>query len=78
VYLTELAGIAGPAGGVNGVEMTLATQPAPAAALRASRTCTWPGGPLMTNPPQLLAVVPRLPAPIGAVIARPQRLYVFT
>jgi hypothetical protein len=34
-YLTELAGIAGPAGGVNGVEMTLATQPAPAAALRA-------------------------------------------
>ena len=42
--------------------MTLATQPEPAAALRASFTCTWPSEPLMVPPPTLLVRVPRLPA----------------
>ena len=50
--------------------MTLATQPEPAAALRASFTCTWPRGPLMVPPPTVLVRVPRLPASAGTVIDR--------
>ena len=48
--------------------MTVATHPEPAAALRASFTCTWPRGPLMVPPRTLFAMVPRLPALAGAVI----------
>src|SRR6186997_2467078 len=69
VYLTLLAGMAGPAGGVNAVEITLATQPDPAAGLRASLTCTSPSGPLIVPPSTVLARLPRLPAVAGTVIA---------
>lgn len=57
-----------PVVGVNAVEMTLATQPEPAAALRASLTWTWPSGPLMTPPATVLARLPRLPALAGMLI----------
>lgn len=50
------------------MEMTLATQPEPAAALRASFTCTWPSEPLIVPPPTVLALVPRLPAAAGTLI----------
>lgn len=50
--------------------MTLATQPEPAAALRASFTCTWPRVPLMVPPDTLFAMLPRLPAAAGALIVR--------
>ncbi len=42
--------------------MTLAIQPEPAAALRASLTWTWPSWPLMVPPETMFARVPRLPA----------------
>src|SRR5688500_20318425 len=60
--------MAGPAGGVNAVEMTLAIQPEPAAASRASSTCTTPSGPLIVEPPTVLGCVPRLPEAGGTVI----------
>src|SRR5450755_1679198 len=50
--------------------MTLATQPEPAAALRASLTCTTPRGPLMVPPSTVSERVPRLPASLGTVIDR--------
>jgi hypothetical protein len=62
--------MAGPTVGVNAVEMTLAVQLEPAAALRASVTCTSPKRPLIVPPPTLFARVPRLPASAGTVIAR--------
>ncbi len=68
-YPTDAAPIVGPALGVKAVEMTLATQPEPAAALRASLTWTWPRGPLMTPPATVLAMLPRLPALPGTVMA---------
>jgi hypothetical protein len=40
VYPSSAAPIVGPPSGVNAVEMTVATHPDPAAALRASLTCT--------------------------------------
>jgi hypothetical protein len=60
----------GPAGGVNAVAMTLATHPEPAAALRASLTWTSPKGALMVQPLTLFARVPRLPAVVGALMAK--------
>src|ERR1700733_1092228 len=48
--------------------MTVATQPEPAGAARASFTCTWPRGPLTVPPSTVLAIVPRFPALAGAVI----------
>jgi hypothetical protein len=60
----------GPLDGVNAVEMTLATHPDPAAALRASETLTTPSAPLIVPPLTVLARVPRLPAETGTVIAR--------
>src|SRR5260221_2734269 len=48
--------------------MTLATQPEPAAGLRASFTCTTPRAPLTVPPSTLLARVPRLPAAVGTEI----------
>jgi hypothetical protein len=60
----------GPDDGVKAVEMTLATQPEPAAALRASFTCTSPRVPLRVPPDTLLAIDPRLPASGGALIVR--------
>ena len=58
-------------GGVKAVEMPVATQPEPAAALRASLTCTSPNAPLTVPPRTVLALVPRFPASAGAVIDRP-------
>jgi hypothetical protein len=50
--------------------MTLVTQPEPAAALRASSTCTCPREPLMVPPPTVFPRVPRLPASAGTVMDR--------
>jgi hypothetical protein len=68
LYPTAEAAIAGPADGVKAVAMTLANQPEPAMALRASLTCTCPSGPLMTPAPTVLARVPRLPAVGGTLM----------
>jgi hypothetical protein len=70
VYPTALAAIAVPVGGVNALEMTLATHPDPAMGLRASSTCTWPKEPLMVPATTVFARVPRLPAFAGAEIDR--------
>ena len=61
--------MAGPEGGVKAVEITLATHPEPAAALRPSLTCTTPRTPLTVPPPTVLARVPRLTGDVGTVIA---------
>jgi hypothetical protein len=53
---------------VKAVEMTVATQPEPAAALRASFTCTWPKGPLIVPPSTVLTIEPIFPALAGTVI----------
>src|SRR5882672_6164598 len=57
-----------PPVGVKAVAMTLATQPEPAAALRASFTCTWPSDALNGAPATLLAIVPSGTVPAGLVI----------
>ena len=62
--------MAGPAGGVKALEITLATHPEPAAALRPSLTCTTPRTPLMVPPPTVFCRVPRLTGDVGTVIAK--------
>jgi hypothetical protein len=69
VYPSSAAPIVGPPSGVNAVEMTVATHPDPAAALRASLTCTWPSAVLSVPPATELVQVPS-EAVTGTVIER--------